>query len=64
MPIEIFDENEFLEIAKRAHECRVKRGDEIVKLKLRTKKRLYTIKLPPEKADELLSKIECPKREF
>ena len=59
MPIEIYDEKEFLEIAKRALECRVKRGKDYVKLKLRTKSKLYTFKTTPEKADELLNQIEC-----
>ncbi len=58
MPVEIYSEEEFLEIAKRASECRVKRGEGYVKLKLRTPSKLYTLKTTPEKAEELISKIE------
>ncbi len=59
MPQEIFDPEEFLEISKRARECRVKRLKSVVKLKLRTQRQLYTLKVPPEKAEELLKKVEC-----
>ena len=44
------------EIAKRASECRIKVNKKNVKLKLRTKKKLYTIVLTPEKLG--LSSIE------
>jgi hypothetical protein len=60
MPVEIFNENEFLEIAKRAKECRVKRSKDSVKLKLRTSSKLYTYKTTPENAENLLKKITCP----
>ncbi|MGB9729539.1 MAG: hypothetical protein ACP5GU_01060 [Thermoprotei archaeon] len=60
MPVEIFDEKEFLEIAKRAKECRVKRSGDVVKLKLRTSSKLYTYKISPEKAENLIKQITCP----
>ncbi len=60
MPVEIFNEDEFLEIAKRAKECRVKRSGNSVKLKLRTSSKLYTYKTTPEKAENLIKKLTCP----
>ena len=59
MPREIFDENKFLELSEMAIHCRVKRLKEIVKLKLRTKKILYTYKTDPESAERLLRNISC-----
>jgi|YelNatPaOPRAMG01_1025707.scaffolds.fasta_scaffold01017_21 large subunit ribosomal protein L38e len=59
MPREVFNIEEFLEISARAAECRVKKFKDGVKLKLRTKRMLYTIKLPAEKAEEVLKKIKC-----
>ena len=43
MPKEIYEEEKFLELADFAIHCRVKRVKGNVKLKLRTKKYLYTI---------------------
>ncbi len=59
MPREIFDENKFLEISEYAVHCRVKRLKEVVKLKLRTKKILYTYKTDPASAERLLRNIGC-----
>jgi len=59
MPTEIIDTENFLKIAERATECRVKRLKDIVRLKLRTSKQLYTIKVDPEKAADLLKQIRC-----
>ena len=59
MPKEIFDTDEFLELSKVAIHCRVKRGKEDVKLKLRTKKYLYTLKADIGVAEDLLKKIDC-----
>ncbi|HUK29099.1 MAG TPA: hypothetical protein VLV31_11800 [Candidatus Acidoferrales bacterium] len=59
MPREIVDTEEFLKISDRASECRVKRLKDIVRLKLRTSKQLYTIKVDPTKAAELLKQIKC-----
>jgi len=60
LPAEVRDPEEFLRIAERAIECRVKRLEEIVKLKLRTPSRLYTIKLDVAKAEEVLKQVKCP----
>jgi large subunit ribosomal protein L38e len=59
MPREIFDEGKFLEISEFAIHCRVKRLKEVVKLKLRTKKILYTYKTDPASAERLLRNISC-----
>ncbi|MHA1722437.1 MAG: hypothetical protein ACTSXW_05090 [Candidatus Baldrarchaeia archaeon] len=59
MPKEIKNAEKFLEIAKRAIECRVKRLGDVVKLKLRTKRYLYTLKTTPEEAENLLKRIQC-----
>ena len=59
MPREIFDEKKFLEFAEHAYHCRVKRTGDTVKLKLRTKKILYTYKTDPSSAEILLRQISC-----
>jgi hypothetical protein len=64
LPKEIFDPEEFIELAGKASECRVKRLDDLIKLKLRTTRQLYTIKLETEEGEELLKKINCPKKEL
>ena len=62
-PKEIFDTEEFLTLAEEASKCLVKRLDDVTKLKLRTPRYLYTIKLGTSEAEELLGKIRCPKEE-
>lgn len=57
MPIEIFEDKEFLEISKKADSCRVKRSGDVVLLKLRTKRYLYVLKTTPIKADALTKQI-------
>lgn len=59
MPREILDEEKFLELAEHAYHCRVKRKGDTVKLKLRTKKILYTYKTDPSSAEQLLRQISC-----
>jgi large subunit ribosomal protein L38e len=59
LPREIFDESEFLELAEKSIHCRVKRLRDEVKLKLRTKKTLYTYKTSPEEAERLLKSVNC-----
>jgi hypothetical protein len=59
LPKEIFDEEKFLELSKFAVHCRVKRLKDSVKLKLRTKKHLFTFKTSPTVADRLLKGISC-----
>ena len=59
MPAELSDVEEFIRISERADECRVKRLEDIVKLKLRTASKLYTIKLNADKAAEVLKQLKC-----
>jgi len=59
LPSEVFDSEEFIRISERASECRVKRLKDIVKLKLRTPSQLYTMKLEPDKAADLLKLVKC-----
>ena len=60
MPIEVVDKEEFMELSKSASECKVKKNKDNTKLKLRTGRYMYTIKLGPKEADELVSKLGCP----
>lgn len=64
MPAEVKDVEEFVQLSERASECRVKRLGNLVKLKLRTPKRLYTIKVEEDIAEEILKRVKCPVREL
>jgi hypothetical protein len=64
MPEEIFDVDKFIKIAERAKYCNVKRLGREVKLKLRTSKKLYTFKVNPTKAEEIIKKLSCEIREI
>ncbi len=59
MPAEMSDVEEFIRISERADECRVKRLEDVVKLKLRTAGKLYTIKLGADKAADVLKQLKC-----
>ncbi|MHA2379521.1 MAG: 50S ribosomal protein L38e [Candidatus Thorarchaeota archaeon] len=59
MPKQIYDVEKFLEMSEDAVECRVKRGSKQVKLKLRTKRFLYTIILEPQEAETVLQRVKC-----
>jgi hypothetical protein len=64
MPSEILDAEKFAEISGRAEYCLVKRLKDIVKLKLRTPGQLYTLKVAPTKAEEIIKKLQCEIREI
>jgi ferritin-like protein len=64
VPSEIVDSEKFVEISGRAEYCVVKRLKEIVKLKLRTSKRLYTLKVEPAKAEDIIKRLQCEIREI
>jgi len=61
MPIFIANEEEFVKITERAKECRVKKLEKegVAKVKARTKRYLYTIKIPLEKLEEFLKRLKC-----
>jgi len=59
MPTEILDAEHFVRLSEKATECRVKRLQDVVKLKLRTPGHLYTIKVDPSKAADLLKQVKC-----
>ncbi|HIE18469.1 TPA: hypothetical protein EYP75_01950 [Candidatus Bathyarchaeota archaeon] len=64
MPTEIKDVDEFVKISEKAEYCAVKRLKGIVKLKLRTPRRLYTLKVKPSQTEEVLKKLQCEVREI
>ncbi len=64
MPAEILDAEKFVAISARAKYCEVKRLKEAVKLKLRTPSRLYTLKVEPLKAEEIIKKLKCEIQEL
>jgi ferritin-like protein len=59
MPAEINDVEKFVSLSANAEYCSVKRLKESVKLKLRTPSKLYTLKVEPLKADEIIKKLKC-----
>jgi large subunit ribosomal protein L38e len=63
MPEEIFDVAKFVEAAEKAEYCAIKRLKRNVKLKIRTPKKLYTLKVDPTKAEEVIKKLRCEIRE-
>jgi hypothetical protein len=64
MPSEVFDAEKFAEISGRSEYCLVKRLKDVVKLKLRTSKKLYTLKVEPARAEEIIKKLQCEIREI
>ena len=66
MPKEIKDVEEFIRLSEKAEYCLVKKAkkEDTVKLKIRTKRYLYTLKTTPEKADEILKNVKCEIREI
>lgn len=61
MPVELYSLEEALKLAPKAIECRVKRTtrDGKAKVKLRTKRYLYTLKVDPSQVDDVISKLGC-----
>jgi hypothetical protein len=64
MPEEVLDVNKFIEISERAEYCNIKRLKRTVKLKLRTPRKLFTLKINPTKAEEVVKKLRCEIREI
>jgi ferritin-like protein len=63
VPTEIADTEHFVSMSARAEYCAVKRLKDVVKLKLRTPSKLYTLKIEPMKAEEIIKKLQCEIRE-
>ena len=63
LPAEV-DLDSFLKLAENADSCRVKRLGDSVKLKLTTPKRLYTLEVKKEKAEEIIKKLKCKTAEL
>jgi len=59
LPTEVFDADEFVRLSESAEACRVKRVEAFVKLKLKTRGRLYTLKLEPSKAEDVIKRLKC-----
>jgi hypothetical protein len=59
MPSEITDVEKFVAMSAKAKYCHVQRLKDIVKLKLRTPNQLYTLKIEPLRADEIIKKLQC-----
>ena len=60
MPKEISDAEEFIELSEDAEECRIKRNPDNTKLKLRSGRYLYALKLDPDEAQSVISRLNCP----
>jgi hypothetical protein len=63
MPSEITDVEKFVAMSAKAKHCQVKRLKGTVKLKLRTSSQLYTLKIEPLRADEIIKKLQCEIKE-
>jgi ferritin-like protein len=63
MPSEITDIDKFVAMSAKAKKCRVKRLKDTVKLKLRMPSNLYTLKIEPMRADEIIKRLQCEIRE-
>jgi ferritin-like protein len=59
MPSEITDVDKFVAMSAKAKYCSVKRLKDSVKLKLRTPSQLYTLKIEPLRADEIIKRLQC-----
>ncbi|MEM1702230.1 MAG: 5'-nucleotidase [Desulfurococcaceae archaeon] len=61
MPVEIKNIDEFIKITERAIECRVVKNTKrnLAKIKARTKRYLYVIKVPLDQLDAVLGKLKC-----
>ena len=59
MPSEITDIEKFVAMSAKAKHCSVQRLKGTVKLKLRTASQLYTLKIEPLRADEIIKRLQC-----
>ena len=63
MPVELTSLDEFKKVAERAVECRIKKSkkSKIVKIKARTRRYLYTIKVEEDNLEKVLENLPCKK---
>jgi len=59
LPEEIFDVEEFVRLSEHAGVCKVRRSEDFVKLKLRTSRKLYTLKVKLAEAEGILKRLKC-----
>ena len=59
MPEEIFDVDRFVQLSGGAKYCAVKRLKNVVKLKLRTPRKLITLKVDLTGAEGVIKKLRC-----
>ena len=66
VPVEVYSKEDFLKIVERALEIRVKKDEKkgIAKVKARTKKYLYTIKINLNELDDFLKSIQELKKDI
>jgi len=66
MPKEVTSREEFIKITERAVECRVVKLEKegVAKVKARTPRYLYTIKIPLNELDEFLKQLKCQNIKF
>ncbi len=57
MPVEVRSKEDFMNVASRAIEIRVKKGEEYAKVKARTKKYLYTLKVALNELESLINEL-------
>lgn len=59
MPTEIDNIEDFIKLSQKVEDCRIKRLGDIVKLKIKTSGRLYTLKLEKGKAEGIIKRLKC-----
>ena len=59
MPEEVMDVERFVRLSERAEYCAVKRLKRVVKLKIRTPGKLFTLKVNPTEAEGVVKKLRC-----
>lgn len=59
MPEEVVNLEEFVRLSEHAGACRIRRSKDFVKLKLRTPRKLYTLKMKPTEAEEVIKRLKC-----
>ena len=64
MPFEVTSKDDFRELLKEAQEIRIVRKEDSAKVKVRTKKGLYTYKTTSEEADALVKGAKAAIVEF